>query len=102
MTPEETPRQKELRVIRGAAQSLSKNKDWERVWIYLQKRYPIAAPVFETGHEGNTHRAAKRGGNREVMSHILALMTLPLEVDFEIDAMELKPAEATSNTHAPV
>jgi hypothetical protein len=35
------------------------------------------------------------------MSHILALMTLPLDVDFEIDAMELKPAEATSNTHAP-
>ena len=102
MTPEEQTQQRLLKLsrVRSAAQKLATDKDWNAVWLHLQSKFPLAAPVFATGHEANTHLAAKKDGNREVIAEILKLMSLPLEADFEEGNVELKPAMAVSEIGA--
>jgi hypothetical protein len=93
-------RQRRLARVRSAAQKLRDDKDWNAVWLHLQGKFPLADPVFATGHESNTHLAAKKDGNREVIAEILKLMSLPLEADFEDGNVELKPAAAVSEIGA--
>lgn len=102
MTPEEQTQQRLLKLsrVRSAAQKLATDKDWNAVWLHLQAKFPLAGPVFATGHEANTHLAAKKDGNREVIAEILKLMSLPLEADFEEGNVELKPATAVSEIGA--
>ena len=102
MTPEQQTqeRQRKLARVRSAAQKLRDDREWAVVWLHLQEKFPLAAPVFATGHEANTHLAAKKDGNREVIAEILKLMSLPLEADFEDGNVELKPAAAVSEIGA--
>lgn len=100
MTNEEK-RIADLRRVRGAAQTLADNRDWNIIWLHLQKKFPLASPSFEVGHEEKTHRAAKKDGNREVMAELLTLMSLPADVDFELGNVELKPGATNTDTPKP-
>jgi hypothetical protein len=97
MITEEQKRAAKLARVRSAAQNLAENDDFGILWEYLQTLYPLTGPSFIPGDEANTHAAAKRDGNKQVMARILLLMSLPKDADFEDEATILKPERAISN-----
>ena len=73
----------EVARARSAFQALKDNKDFDAAWQFLQKRFPIFGPSFVVGDEQNTHRAAIRDGEKNVMRKILQLLSLPREAEYE-------------------
>lgn len=86
----------ELARVRTAAQNLAENKDFTVLFEHLQYRFPLTSPSFREGDEGNTHAAAKRDGNKQVVAYMLKLLSLPKEADFEDEETRLRPAVAVS------
>lgn len=84
----------------AAFQVLRDNKDFDIAWCYLQRKFPLNEPSFVAGDEGNTHKAAMRDGQKQVMREILRLLSLPREADFEDGDAKLRPTSAVSDLSA--
>ena len=86
----------EIARVRTAAQNLVENKDFNIVFEDLQTKFPLTTPSFREGDEANTHAAAERDGNKQVVAYLLKLLSLPKEADFEDEETQLRPATAVS------
>lgn len=93
---EELKRAERIAKVRGAAQRLATHQDFLTVFEHLQSLYPITRSSFAQGHESNTHLAAIRDGEKNVMREILKLISLPQDADFEDAQTTLRPKAAVS------
>lgn len=90
----------EQRKAVAAFQRLKVNADFEVAWQYLQRLFPLYAPSFMAGDEANSHRAAIRDGEKNVMRKILQLLSLPTAEAEEPRAVATQAAAGTRRRKA--
>lgn len=81
---------------KAAFQKLRDNKDFDIAWQWLQRRFPLYASSFVAGDEQNTHKAAMRDGEKNVIRYMMHMLSLPREADYEDGDAKDKPATAVS------
>ena len=85
------------RQAKAAFHALVSNPDFDIAYRWLQRSFPLFGPSFVPGHEGNTHAAAIRDGEKNVMRKIEYYLRLPSPVAIERGEAQERPTHAISD-----
>lgn len=98
---DEEKRRARLSSVHAAFQRLRKSDDFNTVFEHLQRLYPLTSSAFAPGQEANTHAAAVRDGEKNVIRRIIKFLYAPTPEEIEEGDVTPKPAQALSEFTTP-